>query len=396
MKSPAVPFPPQSTIGDVDKLISLDYFSLIQSSPELTLDLSSVEFVEIASLAHIVSIIVSRRRNGFDTTIKLPRSKMVRDFLRSWDFASGIFKATKIRLWDIVVEEDKKYFGENLSEKDQRYAGKIVFHDGEYVRIPPENYFGFITFLRENQNFSSAMALKEAGRWKREAIQSVLKKLLAGPEGFFASRIIYEALMNSIRHPNAAIIQTSSCFRQKEDKEQKSMGHFTMVFWDDGQSIVDTLRDALDRDQKISYPIPSRYNISLRYIFEDLEGKKSAPKFIHSGDTQLRDSADEMLLLASLFPGITRDIMGRDHVPHPETKKTDEILSMPGMGLYLFINAAIKIYHGMVSIRTKNFFMNVKEAVKEKSEVNFSVKIAQRSEIPNFLGNMLTIRLPIS
>ena len=67
------------------------------------------------------------------------------------------------------------------------------------------------------------------------------------------------------------------------------------------------------------------------------------------------------------------------------------------MGLYVLTNTTIDVFGGMLSFRTKNYFMNIKAHVdKSNAKSNYQVKVKKYgSWVPNFVGNMVTIRLPL-
>jgi hypothetical protein len=107
----------------------------------------------------------------------------------------------------------------------------------------------------------------------------------------------------------------------------------------------------------------------------------------------------EKILLAAFFPGITRDIAGKNHRVDPNVYKDRKMLSQPGMGLYVLTDQVVKVFGGTVSLRTKNYFLNFRlPSVREQNEndIEYSVKLRRYgNHFPSFLGNLLTIRLPL-
>jgi hypothetical protein len=360
----------------------------------------------VVCLIYFLSLLAARNQYHQNTFIKLPQHKDVRDFFRSWRFPEAVREVTGRTFWDTVLEEDHKYFGENTSLKDARYTGKTLLDDSEKMSKIIENYLPILKFHRASVSFTGSLALGEADRWKRQVISSVLEKHLEGPYGYFASRIVFEAMMNAIRHPNANHILTASHVNIPREGTN-SKGFLTVIWWDNGRSILDTLREPLN--QKKSINSGSVFGIEARYklVCEDAEENEVSSKFIDSNLIPDMDIPDEVLLLAATFPGITRDITGYGHLTHPDLGREDLIetedvigsnsfaIKRPGMGLHLLMNAAVYIYGGSLALRTREFFMSVKRPSSKDEHCDYAVKIRRYSDKFKFLGNMITVRLPL-
>lgn len=402
-------FPKTVIMGEVDKEVT-SFFSqnhdLIQP---LILDFSQSEYVEVVCLIYFLSILADRKQNYQKTFIKLPKYKDVRDFFRSWRFPEAVKEVTGTSFWNTVLEEDHEYFGENKNLEDEKYTGKTLFDAYGKTTKLLENYLPILTFHHHaSTEFDSILALGEADRWKRQVVSSVLEKHLEGSYGYFASRIVFEAIMNAIRHPNASHILTASHVNWPI-KNTKSRGFFTLIWWDNGKSILDTLREPLSRNEKInSESTQSIARTSYKLVCEDADKNEISSQLVHSNLIPDQNISDELLLLAATFPGITRDISGRGHLTHPDLgkeklrSKTEGIptsnilpLKQPGMGLHLLMNAAIYIFGGRLAFRTGEFFMSVKRPSQKDKNCDYAVTIRRYSNKFKFLGNMLTVRLPL-
>ena len=176
-------------------------------------------------------------------------------------------------------------------------------------------------------------------------------------------------------------------------------GHLTICFWDDGESVVDTLKEAIIEHKTIrSMDTPELYaNYELTVQGED--GKKSEPLVVRSDFVPNEKTQDELVLLAATFPGITRDVTGAGHIVDPDVLKKDHRLGLPGMGLYVLTSEVVEVYGGTVSFRTKNYFLNIKGwegGTSDKTGVQYMAKVRKYGEwLPPFQGNMVTIRLPL-
>jgi hypothetical protein len=188
----------------------------------------------------------------------------------------------------------------------------------------------------------------------------------------------------------------ASRFEYVPNRKDTTIDHFTIVVWDDGESLVNTLKKAIEDGVNVrASSLDAVYCFKTKYV--DTKGSVYENE-IKSDFTPAKGLEEHEILISSLLPGITRDPSGKDHIIHKEIMEIPE-LSTPGMGLFILINAAIDVFGGSVAFRTSRFFMNVKApSDKEKREegISYRAKVVEYSEkVPSFMGNMITIRLPI-
>jgi hypothetical protein len=384
--SSSVAFPTSAVIGRVEQTMDEFFRDRGSSHTSLILDLSACEFIEVASLTYLISFILHRQRQGLSTILRLPTSKEVRDFLRAWNFPAAIKEAIGVPFSSIVSPADYRYFGENLSLKNLKYAGKLIdLHEG-VEHLLRRDFFAF-TSIKPNDNEIQV----EAERWQDPLLKAVLDKHLQA-KGYLASRVIYESLTNASRHPAATVILATSHFERFHDTN-----FFTVVLWDNGEGIVETLQRAISNGNPIR---STKCREHLANYNLNIEGPNSetllADTPLDVNFTPSAETDDAHLLAAALLPGITRDVGGSGHRLHKDLASdpsVDPSLFLPGMGLYVLTNAVIDLYGGVVSLRSGRLFMNVKGG---SVSPNYRIKIRQYGDwLPPFLGNMLTLRLPL-
>jgi hypothetical protein len=382
-------------VGELDQKISFLMSKLEDDRISIILNFEDLTFIEVASLVYIISFLKQEISKNHKISLKLPKSKDVRDFFRAWEFPRALKNATGITFSKLVCEENLQYFGENIDGKNQKYGGRYFQHNDKCTRLFSKNYFPIFSFMKNVSDFTSSIAFQEASRWKKQFVLEVFKKHIHGPEDYFSSRIIFEAIMNSIRHPKASIIQIASHLASSQDGQTYKNKFFTLICWDDGNSIIDTLREPLNKGLCINYPLKTDMIDSYKVSFKDKQNLIFRNKIFTSDFIPATDSKDYEILLASFFAGITRDIKGDGHLYIPDNcNKTDQY-KQPGMGLYLLVNAAIKIYQGEVAIRTRDYFLNIKGDSDIDKLCDYKVKIQKYTEPYKFLGNMITVRLPL-
>jgi len=351
----------------------------------LQFDLRRSTFIEAACLIRLIACTTQIFAEGGSVQFALPANRDVRDFLREWQFPQALREATGMPFIRLVRESDREYFGEN--EKGQhpsKYAGASIGPGME--RLLSERFFSILTMRPRFAPSKVTAVMQEAGRWEKGLIAAVLQKHLNGPADYVPSRIIYESLTNALRHPNAEIVQTCSHF----DDRAKFL---TISLWDNGDSIVQTLRRPLSRGDSIRAAVPDDKHCEFLVKLAITQ----PPQFerIRSDYSPTAAVEDHLLLLASVFPGITRDPQGAETIANAALGSHPD-LANPGMGLFILINAVVDVFGGSIAIRTANLFMNIKKPLPhDPRPVKYRAKLTSFRHQRQFLGNMLTIRLPL-
>ena len=392
LKPISLKLPSSLDVGTLeDKL--LDLFQSHGSQIDyLILDLDECIYIEVASLMRIISLVSDIQRKGLRIQIALPKSKDVRDFMRIWNFPNAISNASQISFRDLVVVDDHEYFNENKRPEDIKYHGRIV-SPGEQ-RLLSDRFFQFSTKEINKDDSITSIVVGESKRWEDRLVLSVLENNLSGPAIYISSRTIYEIMSNACRHPNCSLIQVVSRFEASLSNAKPD--HFTILAWDNGESMVDTLKRAIHTPGahiRVKEPTDV-HRFKIKYVST---GGVTTTSVYDTRFLPITDTDDFLIFFSTLLPGLTRDPSGIDHTTHPELPLE---LAFPGMGLFILINAAIDVFGGSVAFRTGRFFMNIKAPTnteKNRESINYRVKIQEYDQkLPSFLGNMVTVRLPLS
>jgi hypothetical protein len=474
-------FPESLTIEGLESAVSNQFALGTPQADVIRLDLSRCEFIDIPSLLHIIALVAARSRLSLRSQIRLPKSRLVRDFLRVWDFSSAVRNACGIPLIQLVSKEDHTYFGESTDEVSLlRYASENRYSLG-VQRLLNARFFSITTFLT-TLAAPTGFARLESSRWQEALVRSVLAKYLKGPDGYVASRIIFEAATNAVRHPGAQLIQTASSFiasrrylsstarvtritevdidvwldssgstltlpatspvyrlsstgrsrrrievgdlavgdsvvvrapteselsrpssitaipnqgAMKEFLGTESLpeGYLTIVFWDDGQSMIETLRDAIRSGKDIrSIEVPELY-ANYEVLLANGKGETYDRRTLHSSIIPDRVADDSTVLLATTFPGITRDVTGAGKESGIDAAREPKY-DYPGMGLYVLVNTVVDVFSGSVYFRTNNLGMSIRRS--NLRDHKYRVKVRHHPvTTPSLMGNLITIRLPI-
>ena len=400
-------------------------------SPALIVDLSATRYVDVSALVYITSLIVQRLDRGFETFISLPKGQLgssaVMHFLRAWRFPEALTEATAKPFESYLLDDhDRHYYRAVQKERPEPYyVGGYVRPD--VGRILSERFFALRTFRPASERSAVGIPIGESNRWQEDLIRRVLASRLRRAErspGLVGSAIVFESLLNALRHSQANVIQMVSRFDDPSTRARHLPGasrapaqvpHFKLVVWDDGESSVDTLRRAAAEPGGCRVAnVPKALHRAFWVVEREYKQRGGNGRRVESWETPNAASTDEQLLLATMFPGVTCDVSGTGHRIHPglpsdlggvvdvarlDADERQRVLG-PGMGLYLLLNVAVDVFQGTVSYRTRTLSLKIQGASEElcgEQGVRYRAAIERLpSCLPPFRGNMLTVSLPLN
>ena len=243
-------------------------------------------------MVYLTARLAHRTSPNKTTLLRLPTSRRVREHIRNWHFPQALTGATGMTFRRLVDPRDHSYFGEREGDP----ASIIGSRSG---RLPP-HYFPIRTFFALSGDFGYDLLIEETSRWQSRYVLAVLNQHLRNHGRRVATHVIYEAIVNAIRHPKARILQTGSSFQASG-----SSGHLTLVIWDDGESIIETLRAGALRQGSLMPHNDSKLHreFILRPVLQNgVEGEKQT---VRSDSVTTADTDDHKMLLAAFFPGVT-------------------------------------------------------------------------------------------
>lgn len=415
MESVTIEFPPTSVIGSIQRIFSANRNNLKRYDVMLTVDLENVVYIEIASQVFLIVFLEKRFREGKETQLNLPKSKRVRDMLRIWRFQSAVSEIVGCSLYNLTAVPSKRYFGEetNVSNAASKDINKVEFLDS----VQLSNTLTITTFRR---NIDYGIALSVSDMWKQKNIYNLFSRLFKASNNKFARNIVYEAIVNAVRHPGASKVMVagslqmsvtkkgSSAHSTTEKDAKSNTGFLTLVIWDNGESIIDTLQNGLGTCTHLR-TWHSEIFKSLFAVELNRSDKVVSKSIIESSFNPTLDTPSYLLLASAFLPGVSSNPDKESVYFYPENDIDDEEVSekialknKPGMGLYLLIDTAIHVFGGTVLARTKGFYINIKKGKKTQFDREipegvplFSCKIETDLGTESFTGNMLTIRIPV-
>lgn len=406
------------------------YYNKNTEKESLLFDFSESEYIDIAALVNCIATLVLHDEEEIQTYIAYPKLKIVRDFLQVWRFPKAVEAATNSRFTNYLLPEDHHY----LNEKQTNYTGlggaiqKLKFNPDWRDNVDTRrNFFEFITFSNELDECISPRgsflpaARNVSKKWAEPLINQVLNRHIVGksPKDDIARVIIYEAMSNAIRHPQARNIQVVSMFSSKSKNENEKSGapdgSLRICIWDDGESIAATLLKAFQSAKTIhAFKFPTYMYDKVYVRVRNFNKKNQKDKVVDPEDEITDETATEpRLLLLSLFPGVSRNV---DNEIHSVDSYDEEIIdscdekipkdpvmsylaTSPGMGLYALKRTVLDQFQGTIFMRSGNcrLIMEVAhDAYRKDYSVKYKCKITKYPKnYPIFRGNLLTIQLPI-
>lgn len=396
----------------------------------ICLDFRRAVYVDVAALVNCIALMADRKKRQLNTWIKYPRKKEVRDFFTVWRFPEAVALATGEAFQEFLDYDDRHY----LQETQTTYTGRGGLLDGlefdadwQQCSVSKRNFFEFTSFSSETgeaitpRGMFVASPRLESTRWAGELVKAVLEKHLPGASHSdeVARVVVYEAMSNAVRHPEARIIQTVSRFFPKMSARNvpttgtasniakdigKVAGTLRLCVWDDGEGIAETLRKPLVLGKSVrSISLPSFMLDRIRISLRDFEENELEERFFDQDTDPTASSPEHELLLSSLSPGITRT--ASEAVPDVEPYKPTEgqagrmpiLRSAPGMGLYALLRTAVDQLKGTLFIRSGRCRLLLELAPRTDPSVpgvRYTCKVTNYpSYYPQFHGNLLVVQL---
>lgn len=419
-----ISIPRYSTIGKIEDTFN-DYFEKKSISEDLLIDLSGVNFIELTSMLFLSQVVTSRFIMGFNTMLTLPKTEQTLMMLYTWRFFQIILELTNTDDISVFVKDSHIIKSLELKYKGN-YYGKDLHND--YFRnyyteegiklLVNKGFFSFVCLPFKSNADKLSVLRSQRLKWSQDLISAVLERNLFNNVevgNILANTVIYECITNAARHPNADHLVIGSFFdKKKKSKKEGTEAFFTISIWDDGNSIIKTIKNNIDNniqvrnDKSFNLAVELGLTSCMLIEYDALKPINNVMKYDYIPD---QNSQDYEVLLSSFLPGISCNTKRDGLLYNDNDKNQNEELEAflndtigPGLGLTFLLHAITSKLNGSVSVRTSEYFINIKDSGnKRKKNVNtnieynvaslFSVKIVKSNY--NFQGNMITLRIPL-
>ena len=434
-------------IGRVEKDIYL-YLKDKDFSQPLIIDLSEVRFIQPpATLVFLAQFIYKRHIKGLKTSIKPPISNEVRNILFTWRFYEIIEDLTGKQIYFFMDEKINRFPPSKFELEGKTYYLDInrdyfdkYYREDQVKKLVKKGFFSLICEPFKETNQKNLALKRQTRTWSTEKLitdvlqQNLLEIVSIG--NLLPNTIIFECLTNAANHPSSDhfVIGSFYDFTNSEDLSQKPKNtpdYFTIVIWDDGDSIINTLLKSIYSGLNVrateSFELAKKsgYRSWFRIVRENYESNKNIEFLYYDYLPEIASPLDEVLL-SSFLPGISRlpavlpnnddqEDLSNEEIDHDSGDRIN-YLSGTGMGLTYLLKAVTKDLNGSIHIRTDNYLLEFTRARKgggiesndmlffkklnkeSNKEVDFFCKAKLRqypSDVGCFLGNMITVKIPL-
>lgn len=409
----------------------------------VNIDFTEVQFIEpSSSTTYLIGMINTLVKNGFKFTVTPPRANGVKFVLYTWRFFEVLEEITEIPIAEFApslqvdFSEGKNFRISSLREKVLRYYNNVDDEDYKkffrnryldessiYHLTTTEKFFPLLSLNFSNEELKFEEFENEKNRWDNATlINNVLSNNLKNIDAKrrITDDVVSEAISNAIMHSSANKFFTGSYFDWKDNLNKSKSEikdktyNFTLNFWDNGKSILSTLREPLENSVSIkSHFSEETFNKQTNTSFVKFIRTKNGANHTFVDNTTMvidKHSQPEEIILAAFFPGISSQVY----------RNNDSSGQQPlaGLGLSFLMNSVVYELGGSIAVKTGNHFLNVRRA--NASELNEYLrqkydgkkKPTKKEEFrddyiyianfksfdetnPEFCGNMITARIPI-
>ncbi|WP_290055884.1 hypothetical protein [Amycolatopsis solani] len=347
----------------------------------LDLDLADATAVDIAGLTVLLSVLDERSAARQETLISLPRNPAMTDFLLECAFSSAAAMVSRSQFGTLRWADGALPIRDQvrlLRPVPSRPSGNA------YERLRDERFFGFLTYSFQADPQIASIVATEWSRWRGPVVLSFLDTELSNRGAEVARVLIYELLTNAVLHPGGDLLTVGSWVTETESGDPEQL---VISLWDNGDSMVRTLRTGLSANQPIRV---AEAAVDDAFTVEPANWDPRWATYTARW-TPGPGATDEELLLASVFPGISHRTT---KTPPKSLTRTRELPQE--YGLHALYRCAIDLFGGSLEIRTGNQQLNLAGAPQQprRGPRRYRAHLAHVAGQP-FHGNLLTVRLPL-
>lgn len=390
------------TAGRVEKRCNELFSDDQQWRMPVVIDFAKAQFVEMATTIYLLALLRNRQNDNLPTRFGLPQNQSVWNYLRVMQFPEAVEIVANTRFDNMVSAEDQG----RLEELETGYRPPRLTTDPDGNLVTLLTLRKFFSIRAYQNPMQTPLVQMESAKWRDPLLVQFLEKHLSdtGKAGDIEKTQIYEALANAKQHSGAKTVLVASQLVYPDDAKDDSKSkptHLSIAVWDDGVSVLTTLRNAASQSSlrgQLVHTNPREFILDKFLLGYDAETHlQTYPPFYNP---QVTDP-DEVLLMACFMPGVTQKIANPSanrNVGVDSASKYED----PGMGLFTLLRTTILDFGGTINLRTGQYTLEAKRVnanlrSKYKSDAKFHIAVTKHQQLtPGFLGNMLTIRTPLN
>ncbi|WP_187692332.1 hypothetical protein [Micromonospora chalcea] len=337
---------------------------------------------DVVALVFVLALVGTRIAEERLTRFRLPMAVAALETLRRHGFLDVACQVAQAPLPLLLALEDVERVSDAVRASPSTWTGD----PGEQIlqHLRHKRVLGLHMYRLSGEDARTAMVQQELRRWTEPLALALFSRHLKGTAEWDVARVIvHEILANVQEHPRASTAVVASDMALPRDAPQSAL---TIAVWDDGESIVETLRRGLVGRGTVRIappPTSDTFRIRRRGTGAGVADEKRTSTW-----SPVIASDDLDLLLASLFPGISNKVL---ESAHASDWSYDPFL---GCGLYFLYHHVIDVFQGALDIYVGAIRLTIEAEIDPKSSAQYLVTLAEGLGTPKIRGNLVVARLP--
>jgi ABC-type transporter Mla MlaB component len=353
----------------------------------LSIDLRQAQRFDTVGLAYLLALIRIRARNDRLTRIELPEQTggLIQLDKKGFLEAARAMAGAPLRLLLPLLDVERLVELQSRRGDEVSHASSDANFLLAYLRS--KGHFTFRAYSLESAVSKVRMVDDELRRWTEPLALALLGKHLKGAAEWDVARVVvHELLANVQEHPHASVVLVGSEMNLPERSAPSAPAELTIVIWDDGHSIIETLRQALVSRGTIRAADPPHID-RYRMCHPDRGPAAGDARIISSDWSPDLYADEEELLLASILPGISR----KSYDDGATERERD---TFSGYGLYFFSRHVIDVFNGSFELHSGKTELRVEAEPDPEHGARYRASFRSRSAESAITGNMIIARLP--
>ena len=348
-------------------------------------DLTAATGFDVVGLLHLLALAAKWRDTGKKIRLKLPHDPHVRHILRQSRFTTALEIVMGMPFRLLVERADLRYFNEDSLPEMITMISTASAQASVLACLVEQHHFGLSAHRIDGQESPMRVLDQEVGHWRSYAMVQLLRTVLRGEAVEVSRVIVQELITNIMEYPAASVAVMASQLELPMVGTEGGLPALTIAAWDDGTSIIETLRTRLASTGKIRAWSPDATD----YFVVHAPNASVREGTYRSDWTPEAKATDAELLFASLLPGITQKPVDRE--PNGPQSSVTQRMDY-GYGLFALYKAAIDHFEGSVELRCGRTRL---EFTRPDLSGPYQVRVADLPDLEPLTGTVVTVRLPV-
>lgn len=372
-------------VASIEKHL-IDGPAFTSDSDPNVVDLAAAIDFDVVGLLYLLSLAASCRDTGRKIILRLPHDPHARQILRRMRFTAALEMVMRTPFRLLVDPADLDYFGEDPPPET---SSSVDSSGGDTARasvlayLVEQHHFGFSARRIGGEQSLIRMLDDEVGHWRSYAMVQLLRSAVYGQAVDVSRVVVQELVANVVEHPSPSMAVMASQLVLSATSERDVSPALTVAVWDDGTSIISTLRNCLQRTGNVRAWSPDSPD-----EFVVRRSDSSTHAVYYSDWTPNPSATDAELLLASLLPGVTRKAADR----WPATTAAPVRRMDYGYGLFALYKAAVDHFRGSVELRCEQTTLML---TRPDASGPYQVDLRNREDLEPLTGTIVRVRLPV-